>query len=57
MNEPVRRPYPITIVGRLSIEYNDGKISGVGDCAIPEDSLQDVLALIAELQERYPYRT
>lgn len=57
MSEAARRAYPIIIVGRLSIEYNDGKICGAGDCAIPENSLQDVLNLIAELQGRYPYRT
>ena len=54
MSEPVHRPYPVTIVGRLAVDYDDGQTRGAAECAIPADRLQDVIALIAELQARYP---
>ena len=47
-------PFPVTIVGRLSVEYSDGLTSGAGEYAIPADYLQEVITLIGELQERYP---
>ena len=34
----------------------DGQTCGAAECAIPADRLQEVIALVAELQERYPYR-
>lgn len=46
--------YPVTVVGRLSIEYSDGVTCGAGEYAIPADFLQEAIALIAELQTRYP---
>lgn len=54
MSEPVRRPYPVTIVGRLSVEYDDGQSCGAAEHAIPADFLLKVIALVAELQTRYP---
>lgn len=54
MNEPVRRPYPITIVGRLSYEYHDGEDWGEGEYKIPADFLPEVMALVAELRMKYP---
>lgn len=54
MSEGKAGPYPVTIVGRLSVEYSDGVTSGAGEYAIPAGFLQDVIALIAELQTRYP---
>lgn len=47
-------PYPVTVVGRLSIEYSDGVSCGAGEYAIPADFLQEVIALLGELQTRYP---
>lgn len=47
-------PYPVTIVGRLTVEYSDGVTSGAGEYAIPAGFLQKVIALVAELQEKCP---
>ena len=57
MSESAARPYPVTIVGRLSLEYSDGVAGGAGEYAIPAGFLQEVIALVAELQERYPQLT
>lgn len=57
MSEQPARPYPVTIVGRLSIEYRDGVTSGAGEYAIPAGFLQEVIALVVELQEKYPQLT
>lgn len=54
MNEGKTGPFPITIVGRLSVEYSNGVTCGAGEYAIPADYLQEVITLIGELQERYP---
>lgn len=54
VSEGKASPYPVTIVGRLSVEYSDGVTSGAGEYAIPAGFLQEVIALIAELQTRYP---
>ena len=57
MSEQTARPYPITIVGRLTVEYSDGVTSGAGEYAIPAGFLQEIIALVAELQEKYPQLT
>ena len=55
MSEPARRPYPVTIVGRLSYEYHDGEDWGEGEHKIPAEFLPEVMALVAELKMKYPH--
>lgn len=57
MSEQPARPYPITIVGRLSYEYHDGEDWGEGEHKIPADFLPEVMHLVAELKKKYPQLT